>query len=302
MATLQQRTGSSVRYGIFAISLAAILWGTVGIATQAIFQLAATDPLSIGLLRLGIAGPILLIVSWLTLGRRMFQIAGRDAAAMLLIGATMAAYQVSFFAAIARIGVTMAVLITLCCAPMFVALGAWIFLRETLTRWHGYALVGALCGTTLLVGGEAFASSSLHTLLVGALLAGGASLGFALMTLSSRALAGRYHPLVPMAWGLTLSALLLLPFGLFQGIVLDYPLGGWLTLLYLGMIPTALAFVIFLVGMQHVSATAASIVTLLEPLTATLLAWVLFGEQLGALGWLGAVLLLGAVALLSRER
>jgi len=73
---------------------------------------------------------------------------------------------------------------------------------------------------------------------------------------------------------------------------------GWALLLYLGMVPTALAFVVFLTGMEHTTATVVSIITLLEPLTATALAWLLFDEQLGVVGVLGAALLLGAIGLL----
>lgn len=133
------------------------------------------------------------------------------------------------------------------------------------------------------------------------LLALGSSLGFSLMTLCSRALAGRSHPVQPMAWGLTASALLLLPFALAFGLTLSYPLHGWLLLLYLGIGPTALAFVIFLIGMRSVNATSASIITLLEPLTSTLLAWALFSERLSSLGLLGGALLIGAILVLARR-
>ena len=49
---------------------------------------------------------------------------------------------------------------------------------------------------------------------------------------------------------------------------------------------------------RHTPATVATIATLIEPLTSTGLAWVLFGEQLGALSILGGLLLLGAIGLL----
>jgi len=84
--------------------------------------------------------------------------------------------------------------------------------------------------------------------------------------------------------------------------VVSYPTAGWLLLLHLGLLPTALAYVLFLFAMRHTSATVASIVTLLEPLTSTVLAWALFGEQLGPLGLPGALLLLGAIGLLYRAR
>ncbi|MBC8076377.1 MAG: EamA family transporter, partial [Chloroflexales bacterium] len=76
---------------------------------------------------------------------------------------------------------------------------------------------------------------------------------------------------------------------------------GWMMLVYLGLVPTALAYVLFLRGMRTTSATVASIVTLLEPLTSTALAWLIFGERFGPLGFVGAALLLGAIGLLMRR-
>jgi len=74
-----------------------------------------------------------------------------------------------------------------------------------------------------------------------------------------------------------------------------------LLLLYLGCIPTALAYVLFQSGMRSTSATLTSILTLCEPLTAAILAWIIFGEYLGLAGILGAVLLLGTIFLLARS-
>jgi len=50
--------------------------------------------------------------------------------------------------------------------------------------------------------------------------------------------------------------------------------------------------------MRSLSATIVSIVTLCEPLAAAVLAWILFHEQLGLPGLLGAALLLAAMALI----
>jgi DME family drug/metabolite transporter len=50
--------------------------------------------------------------------------------------------------------------------------------------------------------------------------------------------------------------------------------------------------------MRYTTATVASITTLLEPMTSTLLAWLFFKEQLTLLGLLGGILLLGAIVLL----
>ena len=76
---------------------------------------------------------------------------------------------------------------------------------------------------------------------------------------------------------------------------------GWLLLLHLGLVPTALAYILFLRGLRHVPAGVASIITLLESLTSALLAWLLFGEWLSPLSLLGAFLLIAAMLLLLRR-
>jgi DME family drug/metabolite transporter len=288
------------RRGLLLIVLAAVLWGTVGITTKTIFGLSDTNPLSIGFFRLAFSVPVLLAACWHTLGRRMFRITPRDLGLMLLMGALMALYQVCYFAAIARVGVAIAVLVTLCTAPVMVALLSALLLRERLTGAIVLALACALAGTVLLIWVGPATSGARRDTLAGVLLALGSAFGYTMLTLCSRTLAGRYHPLQPITIGFAAGALLLLPFALATGFVISYPAGGWALLLYLGLVPTALAYVLFLTGIRSVTATVASIATLIEPLTSTLLAWLLFGEQLGPLGVFGAALLLGAIGLLYR--
>lgn len=285
---------------LLLIVVAAMLWGTVGVATKALYSLSETNPLSIGFFRLAISVPALALACWHTLGRRMLQIAPRDLLLMLLIGVALAIYQVCYFAAIALVGIAVAVLVTLCTAPVLVVLLSAGLLRERLTASVGLSLLCALIGTPLLVGARPAGSLPQQTMLVGVLLALVAAFGYAVLTLCSRALAGRYHPLQPLTVGFATGALLLLPFALATGFVVHYSPAGWALLLHLGLLPTALAYLLFLAGMRHTTATVASIVTLIEPLTATALAWMLFGEQLGAAGLLGALLLLGAIGLLYR--
>jgi drug/metabolite transporter, DME family len=81
-------------------------------------------------------------------------------------------------------------------------------------------------------------------------------------------------------------------------LVLVYPPAGWLIFLYLGVIPTALGYGLFQVGIRSISGTLASIVTMCEPLTAAVLAWLLFHEALGPSGLLGACLLLSAMLII----
>jgi DME family drug/metabolite transporter len=181
-----------------------------------------------------------------------------------------------------------------------IALLSALLLRERLTGTVLLALGCALAGTAMLVWVGPTAEGGRRETLAGVLLALGSAFGYTVLTLCSRALAGRYHPLQPITIGFLAGALLLLPFALATGFVISYPAGGWALLLYLGLVPTALAYVLFLSGIRQITATVASIVTLVEPLTSTMLAWLLFGERLGPLGVFGAALLLGAIGLLYR--
>ncbi len=188
MKTQVHAQGRSTR-GLLLIMLCAVLWGTVGVAIKAIYQLAATNPLSVGFFRLAIAVPVLFLACWLTQGLSMFCVARRDLVLMLLLGAMTALYQVCYFAAIRLVGVAIAVLVTLCTAPVLVALLAAVLLREQLRLRILLSGGCALGGTTLLVGIQPNAVSVQgSTMLIGVLLALGAALSYAVVTLCSRTL------------------------------------------------------------------------------------------------------------------
>ena len=73
---------------------------------------------------------------------------------------------------------------------------------------------------------------------------------------------------------------------------------GWPLLLYLGVVTTGVAYAAYTTGLTTVSAATAGIVSLLEPFTATILGVLVFGERLGGLGVVGALLLGTALILL----
>lgn len=286
--------------GLLAIALTAALWGTVPIATNGVYQVSGGNALSIGLFRLAFSLPVLVPIVLLRTGRADWRFKGRDAALLLLFGAAMALYQVCYFAAIPRVGVTIAALITLCTAPVLVALLSTVLLRERPGGRVVAAMGGAIVGTLLLVGSPRTTAQRPEAV-SGVLLAFGAALSFATVALSGRALAGRYRDLQLVTIGMAGGALFLLPFALSTGLALHYPPAGWSLLLYLGLVPTALGYLLFFYGLRDTTATVASTINLLEPLTSAILAWLLFDERLGAAGLLGAALLLGAMALLLRD-
>src|SRR5689334_18668151 len=106
--------------GFWLVTGAAILWGTIGVATQAIYNIDSTTSLFINLMRMMVAAPVLLLACWQVVGRTMFHIQRRDFGIMLLSGTLLAVSQAAYFAAIRESGVTIATLLTICIAPLVV--------------------------------------------------------------------------------------------------------------------------------------------------------------------------------------
>jgi DME family drug/metabolite transporter len=66
--------------------------------------------------------------------------------------------------------------------------------------------------------------------------------------------------------------------------------------IYLGLVPTALAYAAYFRGLVRAHPVLAALSALLEPLTAAVLSALLLRERLGVVGWCGAALLVGALA------
>lgn len=282
------------------VVIAALTWGTIGVAVGWLYRVADTNSLSIGFLRLLLSAPVLLITARLLAGPQAFRIQPRHHWTLALIGGAFAGYQVAYFAAIPYLGVAAAVLINICSAPIFTALLARVFLGERLRPSTWLAVGGAVFGAGLLVGGAPQVQSTAD-LLIGAALALTAGFSYSLVVLGARLIAANYHPVVPVALSFALGALLLLPAALTTGLVIDYPPLGWLVLIYLSIVPTALAYALYVRGMRSVRATTAATITLLEPLGSALLAILLLGERFTATGMIGAALLIASIVVIARR-
>nr|WP_275586349.1 EamA family transporter [Geodermatophilus normandii] len=129
--------------------------------------------------------------------------------------------------------------------------------------------------------------------MLGALVASGSALGYAVVTLAG----GGVPAGVPVTLaGFAGGALLLTPVVLAEGPSFPADGGTIAVLLYLGLVPSALAYGLFFTGVRTVPGAVASIITLLEPLAATVLATAFLGERLAPAAVAGGLLLLAAVA------
>jgi DME family drug/metabolite transporter len=121
---------------------------------------------------------------------------------------------------------------------------------------------------------------------------------YAASTALSRQTTQGVPPLILTTLSCTIGAITLAPIAVVQGVAFTPSLGPIALLAYLGAITTALAYACFYTGLRHTTGSVAVVVTLLEPLTAALLAVLLIGEPLATPTTLGGLLLLGAVTTL----
>ena len=71
--------------------------------------------------------------------------------------------------------------------------------------------------------------------------------------------------------------------------------------LWLGLVPTAIAYTSYAFGLNRIKVATASTLILAEPATATLLAAVVLGESLNGYSWLGISVVVAGLLYLSRE-
>ena len=259
---------------------------------------AGASPLFVGAARLWIAAVLLMLAA-----RTTVRVAApRDLRRCVLMGACMAGYQAAYFTAVTLSGITMTALIAICSAPLMIAALAPAALGERLTPRVRFALGLGVAGTALLVAAPQGMLELTARLVAGALLALAAGLAYAIYVVLAKATLARLAPLPLTALTFTAGAVLLTPAVLWTEAPLRQLTLGWPWLLYLGGVATAGAYAVYSLGLRRVPASVAGVVTLLEPLTATLLGVAVFGERLGATGVVGAVLLFSALGLVLTPR
>jgi DME family drug/metabolite transporter len=146
----------------------------------------------------------------------------------------------------------------------------------------------------------ALAGADAAVSLPGVALALGAGASFAAYTLAAkRLLRAGNAPETVMAGAFGLGALALLPVLVATGPGWLAQPGGAALALFLGVIPTALAYVLFARGLKRLTAAETATLTLAEPLTATLLGVIVLAERLSAPAALGAGLVLTGLLVLA---
>ena len=275
--------------GIWLILAAAVLWGTTG-TSQALAPAESSPPV-IGALRLVLGGGALAFSAYLRGGLRAHS---WPPLLTLSAGAFVALYQVTFFWAVLKTGVAVGTIVGIGSAPVFAGVLEYVFRKRLPTRrWYfstGIAVIG--CLLLLLHSGD------VRVDIVGVLLALAAGFSYASYALAIKMLLPGRSPEDVTAVIFCLGAVFLSP--LLFGADLSWlgQINGWLLMLHLGILATALSYWLFASGLKTVAASTAMTLSLAEPLTAAILGIVVVGERLAFIDAIGLLLILSALLLL----
>lgn len=272
--------------------LAGVLWGTSGLAGAMLQAAAGISPVAVAAYRLLVGGLLVTLV----VSPQLNLLWGRVAFLRLVLsGVLLAGFQAAYQVAVAQISVSLATLVTIGCVPVFVAVAGALFERRAPARRTVFAVGGAVVGLFLVAGGPSHAEGWRVVGGVAMSLLSGA--GFAALTLiTARPVVGQQ---VITSAGLLLGGVFLLPFAMVGdgGMAIPFSAGVVLLVGFLGVVPTAIAYGAFFLGLRHAHPTAAALAAMLEPLTATVLAVAFYGERLSVVGVVGSLLICGALAL-----
>ncbi|MGH3009449.1 MAG: DMT family transporter [Gaiellaceae bacterium] len=280
-----------MRRPFLMLVLLALIWGASFMLIKIADRQLAPATLIMG--RIGSAAVVLAVVAVARLGaRRTFQelrAAWRWLAVVAIVNTALPFWLLSWGEK--RIDSGLASIIQ-GAVPIFNAVLAFGFFREA--RVTGVKLVGlgiGFVGVALLVGAQPH----------GKLLAAFAVVGMALCYAIGTLVAGRHlkgtPPLVVALASTGLATVAVLPAGVVQA-----PAGMWhgetiMAILVLGVVGTAIAYLLFFALIQSAGPTYATLVTYLVPPIALAYGAVFLGERFGLPAYGGLALILSGVAL-----
>ena len=261
-------------HGVLLVLLASVLWGTTGTAHS--FAPEGMPAFWVGALRLLMAGSFFVILGRLLQGRQAADRPAMDWGRMLLCALCMVTYNMAFFAGLQRTGVGLGTAVAIGSSPVWAGL-----LQAALQRrwppvlwWVGTA-IGVGGGLVMTLGKGADMSGSASGLML-CLLAGLAYGAYAVISQPLILKAGVWRV---NAWVFFSAAVMALPMALLLGGVPQTDARGWVVVVYLGIVATGLAYLLFSVGLRSISAATSVALSKFEPITAFILSIVIVGES-----------------------
>jgi DME family drug/metabolite transporter len=292
--------------GLLLVFLAGIIWGTIGPAVQLVHDDSGLSPLATSAYRAIAAVAVLVLASAVT-GRlqRTWSVARHHWLRVLVVGLLIAASQLLFFIAVVAAGVSVATVVCLGLPPVLLLVLGAVRRRRLPPVGRIIVVVVAVVGLLLVsIAGGVHQAPDPGPGVLAALAAGAA---YALCTVIAAPLSARLDTFTLTVATICVVGAALVPVGLVaahlrgEAITTSSTL-SWSLIVYLGLVTMAVAYALLYTGLRSTPSGTAVIATLVEPVTAVLIAVLLLGERLSPAGLIGSLLIVGAIAGLGRNR
>ncbi|WP_045212159.1 DMT family transporter [Desulfonatronovibrio magnus] len=276
------------------VALAALCWGLSG-GIGGILTGQGWDPVVVSFYR-GAIG-FLFVLVWLALRPRGNGLAcGRLWLWSAVAGIGVAGNFSFYFISIAEGSVAVAATL-MYCAPVFVYLVSFTLKLEKPTIFKWAAIVLVMLGIVLLTGIYDIGAGEVTPLAAGAGLLSGLSYAVFIFGFKYAAPHGSPQAILVIAFAVLAGILFWLGDADQTAAVLKTP--SWPLFIILGVVGAGLSFIFYIVGLKHTAPAVASIIAMVEPVTASLFGVVVLSETLAALQVLGMGLILVTVTALS---
>ncbi|MGA3404471.1 MAG: EamA family transporter [Candidatus Bathyarchaeia archaeon] len=283
--------------GALLVMGAGFLWGFMGILAKLAYA-QSIGPISLAWFRLVVAIPLLGL--FLVIKRYSITVSRHEM--LLFIGfgfCSLTVFEALYFTAYAYTTVQHAAAL-LYTAPAFVAVLSWVILKEKFSRAKVAAVTLSVTGAFLIVGiarGQPLFGSITQ---LGDWLAIASGLAYSSWYIFGKILGQNREPAVTTFLAMIFGALLLFPimFAL-EGVHPPANLYGWGLIVVVGLVPTAVAYVLYLTGLKLIEPTQASVFAIVEPLTAAVVGFLFLQERLSYDSIVGFVLIISSIVLLS---
>ena len=277
---------------ILCVIAASVLWGTTGTASAFIPDVS---PLAVGAFSMG-AGSVLLVLNAKNnlLSDRQKLLSQPS---LLFIGSLcVAIYPLAFYSSMRLAGVAIGTVISIASAPFFTVIMERLISNKRVTsRWVVSFIFGVVGVILLTLGKTQYLdiNAQANNRILGVLLGLVAGLTYATYSWTARQMIENgVNSKSAMASMFGLSAILLLPSLLLTGENLFLDAKHISVALYLAIAPMFFGYLLFGQALREIEASKATLITLLEPIVATILAIIIIGETFSPIGWLGMSLMI----------
>ncbi len=283
-------------WGVFYAVLGTVFWGFSGAAVQYAFGSLNVQPLWLVGVRLLGAG--LLLLGWFAVSdwRHFFDVWRRPRHAVQLVVFAllgMIPSQLTYFLSI-HYGNAATATVLQFTGPLFIVLYFALAKRQWPRRVDGIAIILAVVGTVLVVTKGHLTGLALAPLAVfWGLLAGVSQASY---TLLPRELLATFDARLVVGWAMLVGSVPFMPLLVQTGLP-HFSLGGIATILFIVVVGTMFAYLLYLKSLKYISATATGMLSACEPLTATVMTVLLLGTQVSFVEGIGGCLILATVFL-----